>query len=71
MCLRSSKMTCYGSNMTQDIHPRRRPTEADDVSQAAGHREAIALTRSAKDVPVRELLVAGGLRGFTEREMFA
>ena len=55
--------------MTQDITPRRRPAEADDVSTTAGRQEAHDLAHSFKDAPVRELLVAGGRRGFSEREL--
>lgn len=38
--------------------------------QAAGHQEADALAQSMKDAPVRELLVAGGFRGFTPDDLF-
>lgn len=69
MCLHSSKVTCYGSNMTQDITPRRRAAEADVVSTTAGDHEAHDLAHSFKDAPVRDLLVAGGRRGFGEAEL--
>lgn len=56
--------------MTKIVHPRRRPTEADDVSlSTAGRREASALTIPVGDVSVRELLVAGGLRGFSPSDL--
>ena len=39
--------------------------------ETAGHPEAVALVRSlGGDVPARDLLVAGGFRGFTPAEMF-
>ena len=55
--------------MTQDITPRRRPAEAADVSATAGRQEARELAHSFKDAPVRDLLVAGGRRGFSEAEL--
>lgn len=61
-------MMCYGSNMTQ----RREAREAlpKTSQETAGRREAAAFARSLGDVPVRDLLVAGGLLGFTPAEMF-
>lgn len=59
-------MTCYGTDMTK----RRGPEQGTNTSQATGHREADALAQSMKDAPVRELLVAGGLRGFQPAELF-
>lgn len=75
MCLRWSCLTCYGlfmtTHTTSTLPMRRRPAGADDSSQSAGRREADVLKRSLGDVSVRELLVAGALRGFNERELFA
>ncbi len=62
-------MTCYGANMNQ----RRVAGQAlpQTSQETAGHPEAVALVRSlGGDVPVRDLLVAGGFRGFTPDEMF-
>lgn len=61
-------MTCYGSNMTN----RRTAHQGLTASpKAAGCREADALASSMKDAPVRELLVAGGFRGFTVEDLFS
>lgn len=49
---------------------RRVADTAPQTSQATGHREARALTQSMKDASVRELLVTGGLLGFTPVQMF-
>ena len=38
--------------------------------KATGHREVDALRAAFRDAPVRELLVAGGLRGFTENDIY-
>lgn len=64
--LASPNRVWYGSYMNQ----RRGPQEGSQTSQAAGHREADAPIRPSGDVSVRELLVAGGLRGFTPHDMF-
>lgn len=37
--------------------------------ETAGRLEVAAFARSLGDVPVRDLLVAGGLRGFTPDEL--
>lgn len=68
MCLRSSNMTCSVSFMTF-----RREAEATPAPHTtAGRREAAEQLRSQMgDVAVRELLVAGGRRGFTPKELFA
>lgn len=49
---------------------RRAADKATKTSQAAGHREADAHAFPKGDTAVRELLVAGGLRGFSPAEMF-
>ena len=49
---------------------RRGPREGTQSPQAAGHREADVHAFPKGDPAVRELLVAGGLRGFTPAEMF-
>ena len=62
-------MTCYGSNMNQ----RRAAVQAlpQTSQETAGHPEAVALVSSlGRDVPVRDLLVAGGRRGFTVEHLF-
>lgn len=48
---------------------RRGPQEGSQTSQAAGHREADVLMHPTGDVSVRELLVAGGLCGFTPHDL--
>lgn len=56
--------------MTQRRGPQEAPSPIPH--EATGHREAHASTRPIEgDVSVRELLVAGGLRGFTPKELFA
>ena len=56
-------------NSTSQTLPKRRRF---DSSLTAGRREADVLnTPNNGDVSVRELLVAGGFRGLTVREMFA
>lgn len=53
---------------------RRGPLEAHSQTshKATGRREVPVLTRTREgDVPVRELLTAGGLRGFTAKELLA
>ena len=69
MCLRSANMTCYGSNMKQKgVAGQALPQTSHET---AGHPEAVALVRYlGGDVPVRDLLVAGGFRGFTPAQMF-
>ena len=62
--------TCYGTYMTQ----RRGPQEAHSQipHKAAGRREVPVLTHTREgDVSVRDLLTAGGLRGFTAKELLA
>lgn len=54
-------------NSTSTLPMRRR----HDSLQAAGRREVDAPITPIRDVSVRELVVAGGLRGLTVREMFA
>ena len=49
---------------------RRGPQEGSQTSQAACRREADAPIRPSGDVSVRELLVVGGLRGFTPHDLF-
>lgn len=60
-------MTCYSSNMTN----RREADQALTTSrQTAGRREVDELKRSlGGDATVRDLLVTGGLRGFTPEEL--
>ena len=53
---------------------RRGPQEAHSQipHKAAGRREVPVLTRTREgDVSVRDLLTAGGLRGFTAKELLA
>lgn len=69
MCLRSSNMTCSVSFMTF----RREAAEPTQTPhQTAGRQMAAEQMRAQMgDAPVRELLVAGGRRGFTPKELFA
>lgn len=52
---------------------RRCPQEATSQThyKATGHREASAFAHQFEGASVRELLVAGGLRGFSVKEALA
>ncbi len=61
-------MTCYGSYMTQRRGAGEAPKQTSQETARRG--DVAALTSSFENGSVRDLIVAGGLRGFTVDEMF-
>lgn len=68
MGLHCSGLLFYCSSVSND---RREAEQAPTISpEAASHRDVSTTTSQAGMLDVRDVLVAGGLRGFTTRQMF-